>query len=195
MKHSFSSHGLLAVLALIAIAWPLKAGYAVEKTAKYYFDLGTEHMEKGRYSQAVADLTRAIQMNPNYDKAYRQRGNVYFRKGDYDQAIADYNRAMRVAPKVARNYANRALVYLEQGKLDEALADFNEAIALDPKYVKAYSRGDGYIIKRASMTRPLPTATRPSNWTPSWPRLISIRPWPVRRPAATPMPSRLFGTS
>jgi tetratricopeptide (TPR) repeat protein len=141
--------GLFALIFLITLMCPWRAGLAVEKTAKYYFDQGTEHMEKGRYGQAIADLTRAIEMNPDYDKAYRQRGNVYFRQGEHDKAIADYNRAMRIAPKAARNYSNRALVYLELGKLDEALADFTEAIALDSKNAKAYSRrGRVYYEKR-----------------------------------------------
>ncbi|MBW1991778.1 MAG: tetratricopeptide repeat protein [Deltaproteobacteria bacterium] len=125
----------LAAVVLILLAVAVLAGgrLSPEKNAKYYFDQGTEHMHRGRYQAALRDLTRAIELDPNYDKAYRQRGNVYFRMGDYDRALADYNRARRVTPGLGRNYYLRALVYLKLGKLEEALTELNLAIAWPAK--------------------------------------------------------------
>jgi Flp pilus assembly protein TadD len=51
---------------------------------------------KGELDWALADLNRAIAINPNDGGAYRQRGIVYEAKRDSARAQADY----RVADKL-----------------------------------------------------------------------------------------------
>jgi tetratricopeptide (TPR) repeat protein len=44
----------------------------------------------------MGDYNQAIQLNPQYGLAYRNRGNVKRTKGDFDGAIADFNRAIKL---------------------------------------------------------------------------------------------------
>ena len=74
--------------------------------------------------QAIADLNKAIQLNPSLVEAYNNRGAVYINNGDYDQALEDLNKAIQLDPNFAVAYYNRGVSYKNKGKYDQANADF-----------------------------------------------------------------------
>ena len=119
--------------------------------------------------------------------AYNCRGLVYSRKGDLDRAIADFNEAIRLDPKRAWPTSTGAMPTGKKGDLDRAIADFNEALRLDPKLAMAYnSRGFAYT-RRATLTAPSPTTTRPSAST-------RIRPG-LHQPGQRLLPGRATWTA
>ncbi len=81
------------------------------RDAKFYNNRGAVYGEKGQYDQAISDFTRAIEINPRYNKAYNNRGVVYRRKGQYDQAISDFNKAKEINPLDAEAYNNMAWLF------------------------------------------------------------------------------------
>jgi tetratricopeptide (TPR) repeat protein len=90
------------------------------------------------FDRATADLTEAIQLNPELANAYGNRGNAYYGKQDYDRALADYNEAMRHDPKNPHSYANRGNVYAFKKDHAAAIEDYDMAIRLDSSYAVAY---------------------------------------------------------
>jgi lipoprotein NlpI len=82
---------------------------------------------------AVADYSRAIEIDPNYRDAYINRGNARSEKGDPDGAVADYSRAIEIDPKFAVAYSNRGNVFQAKGQFDQAVADFNDAMKRNTK--------------------------------------------------------------
>ena len=58
----------------------------------------------GKYTQAIADFNRAIEINPRYGEAYYNRGVVYNRLGNREQAIDDIRTAARLGYEGARNF-------------------------------------------------------------------------------------------
>ena len=108
-----------------------------------YNRLAKRKYEQGDYQGALADLNRALQLEPNNVKARNSRGAVKVRVKDYQGALADLNRAIQLEPNSAKAYINRgALKSLQfQGIQDNkgALADLNRAIQLDPSDADAYN--------------------------------------------------------
>jgi tetratricopeptide (TPR) repeat protein len=49
-----------------------------------------------RYDQALADLNRAIELNPENASALASRGETYRLMERYDEALADFNRAIEL---------------------------------------------------------------------------------------------------
>jgi tetratricopeptide (TPR) repeat protein len=86
----------------------------------------------GDYDLAIADLDKAIQLDPKSATAYNNRCSAYFHKGDNDRAITDCEQAIQLDPKYAA-YNDRAVVYDAKGDYDRAIADYDEAIRLAPK--------------------------------------------------------------
>ena len=71
---------------------------------------------KGDHDRAIADFTKAIEINPHDAEAYYNRGIANQVKGDRDLAIADYTRALEIKPRHARAHYNRAAVYQANGE-------------------------------------------------------------------------------
>ena len=115
----------------------LGAGIA-QTSAIDYFNRGVIEKANGDFDSAIADYTRAIELDPTYAAAYSNRGNAKQAKGDLDGAIADCNRAIELDPKDAMAHKNRGVAKKAKGDLEGAIADYNRAIELDPKYSAAY---------------------------------------------------------
>jgi tetratricopeptide (TPR) repeat protein len=48
-----------------------------------------------KYDEAIADFTKAIELDPEHEDAYRQRAYIYYHYTEqYRAALADYTRSM-----------------------------------------------------------------------------------------------------
>ncbi|MGB3292629.1 MAG: tetratricopeptide repeat protein [Phormidesmis sp.] len=81
--------------------------------------------------EALPLLNQAIEAQPEWSEAYRQRAKIMRRLGDGEGAIADYTRAIRLTPS-AEIYLARALVWLSLAQVHGAITDSREAVKLKP---------------------------------------------------------------
>jgi tetratricopeptide (TPR) repeat protein len=88
---------------------------------------------------ALEDYNKAIQLQPNYARAYNNRGLIRFDLGDKKAAIEDYNRAIQFQPDLFQPYNNRGLAHYALGDKQAAIADYNKAIELKPDDAIAYN--------------------------------------------------------
>ena len=117
-------------------------------TAEELFNQGAEFLDQKKWDEAIEAFTRAIELKPDFVKAYNNRGFAYTEKGEYDRAIEDLNKAIELDPSDAYAYTNRGVAYSKKGEHDRALEDYNKAIELDPNDANAYSnRGNAYSEK------------------------------------------------
>ncbi len=101
------------------------------------------YFDKKQFDLALADCTKAIQLNKEYDSPYIGRGNIYFTTGQYDKAMADYTRAIELNPRNAAAYVGRGITCEKKGLPDQALVDYDKAIELQPNYALAWmNRGN-----------------------------------------------------
>jgi tetratricopeptide (TPR) repeat protein len=98
-----------------------------------YINRGSAYRLKGELDLAIADLGKALQLNPMLPRALVARAAIHAAKGNLDQAIAGYTKAIAAQPKSVEAYHGRAIVYRSKGQLDRALADLGEAIKRDPE--------------------------------------------------------------
>jgi len=111
-----------------------------------YFNRGVEYSAQSTQAAAIADYSKAIEIDPKYAMAYYNRGNAYTAQGNYAAAFADYSKAIEVDPKYKEAYLNRGNAYTAQGNYAAAIADYSKAIEIDPKYAMAYyNRGRTYF--------------------------------------------------
>lgn len=110
-----------------------------------YSQRGIGRFEKNDLDGAIADFTKAIEMNgENLEFCYYFRGMAEYRKGNPDQAIDDISKAIALKPH-PRFYDDRGNLLAKQGELDRALADLSQAIQIAPQYARAY--GDRGIVR------------------------------------------------
>jgi tetratricopeptide (TPR) repeat protein len=96
----------------------------------------------GDYDGAVADGTKAVEIDATFSQSFQYRGFALQAKGDYKGALADFGKALELDPKDATVYTLRAVVKRLTGDPKGALADATKAIELEPKDGSHYlSRG------------------------------------------------------
>ena len=88
----------------------LELAQANLKDAEKYWNSGNEYLLRDDYKGAIADFTKAIEINPEFTQAYLNRGVAYAFLQDYQAAIADYTKAIEINPKLAPAYDNRGVV-------------------------------------------------------------------------------------
>ena len=75
------------------------------QTANEYFNNAIEKITNQDYYGAIADYTKAIEIDPNYVRAYAFRGDAKRLLNDYNRAIADYTKAIEIDPNYDIAYA------------------------------------------------------------------------------------------
>ncbi|MEO1349522.1 MAG: tetratricopeptide repeat protein, partial [Cyanobacteria bacterium J06635_15] len=117
---------------------------ALDQSSVYFYRGNSQYLQNN-FEQAIADLSQALQLDPEYASAYNNRGNAHYNKGNYEQAIDDLSRALQIDPEYAVAYYNRGNAHSVQGNYEQAIDDYNQAIQLDPEYAIAYNnRGNAH---------------------------------------------------
>lgn len=120
------------------------------------YSRGNSFLEQGHYDAAIAEFSKALEINPQSALAYYHRGLAYAHKGAHEMAVPDYTRALAVDTGVleARSllylaYYHRGVSYHKLGKLDPAIVDFTKAIEINSDVADAYvSRGKVFLDRR-----------------------------------------------
>jgi tetratricopeptide (TPR) repeat protein len=113
--------------------------------AKRLAELGDSYREKGDYQQAIVELSKAIELDPDYDWALAHRGESYRMIDEIDLAIADLDRAIELDPEYSWALASRGECFYEKDDYAKAIEDLTRAIDLDPDYEWAFAhRGNAH---------------------------------------------------
>ena len=85
---------------------------------------------------ALNDITQAIKLKSDFEKAWLCRGNLMMKLNRVADALEDYGLAIFYYPDYPAAYYNRALAYHKHGKLKEACSDLREAQRLNMKIAR-----------------------------------------------------------
>lgn len=96
------------------------------------------------FDAIVNDLTKVIEIAPDFAYAYYNRGNIYTELKDFRTAILDYDKAIAIDAAFAEAYYNRGLTKIYLGNTAEGIADLSKAgelgIAAAYNVIKRFSK-------------------------------------------------------
>lgn len=105
-------------------------------------------LHKGNVAAALADYSKAIELNPANPEALANRASLRQRNGDLQGAIADFSQAIEMRPKNAEYFHARGRAREDLDDLDGAIEDFTQTLKLEPNHVKALNnRGNARVNK------------------------------------------------
>lgn len=110
------------------------------------------YMARQDTTAAVADINRAIEINPQAVNAYIMRADIAIhRDDDFESALADMDKAVKLQPRMPGLYINRAYLRYNLQDYFGAMADFDYAIELDPYNFRAlFNRGILHMEARSN---------------------------------------------
>ncbi len=110
------------------------------------YGLGTALLDAGNTPAAVEHLTRAIELNPQYDIACNNLGEAMLRQGRIEEAIELFRRAIKLNPNLGGASNNLGNAFMAQGKLLEAIEAYQKAIEVAPTQAQAHNNlGAAYM--------------------------------------------------
>jgi eukaryotic-like serine/threonine-protein kinase len=134
------------------------------------YERGRAYRSLGKWPDAIADLTEAINQKPDFAEAFYARGLAHARSGSHALAVADFTETIRLAPTHPDAYYDLALANYHLGAYQKALADCTRLVELRPASARAYGLRSGiYMAKgdhlQAGFDRAMAQALDP-NFTP-----------------------------
>ena len=114
-------------------------GLSESALAVAFSQRGEAHLRATRDGRALADFSRAAELDPGLAPAVAGRGLAYLSMGRNDKALTDFNRALGLNPDLASAVAGHAVIYMEMTRFHEALAALNRALELDPELDWAFA--------------------------------------------------------
>lgn len=106
---------------------------AIEKSPldkKLFYARGRLHQLRDERNDAIADYTRALEIDPGYAQARRTRALLYSLVADYAKGQADADRLIKDDPDWPDGYEVRGFVESAAEELEKAAADVRKSIAL-----------------------------------------------------------------
>ena len=89
--------------------------------------------EAGKFDQAMVQIRKAIELNPDNGAAHINLGHLLEVTGHRDEAIEHLTKGIELAPKNADGHNIYGVILARQGKLDEAIAELQQAVDLAPQ--------------------------------------------------------------
>lgn len=114
-----------------------------------WFKEGLELYQKQNYNDAILNIRKVIENDPENAQAYYYIGMCYLMTQQFDDAIDNFTISIKLDSKNPDAFNNRGIANGYIGNPDAAFADFDRAILLDPNFSEAYlNRGTAFIEKQ-----------------------------------------------
>lgn len=93
-------------------------------------DSAKEKLISGDTKGVIADMTVALEHDPNLAMAYTIRGEAFMAEANYSDAMTDLNRATQLDSQSALAVYDRALLNIQLENFGPAMTDLNTALSL-----------------------------------------------------------------
>jgi tetratricopeptide (TPR) repeat protein len=125
-------------LALVRDQQPERAQSLIDRilrngdSAETWLLLGTAKLNARDYPAALADLSKAVALNPNLSDVYSYYGQALLRTGDPESAAVAYRKALEANPYDYTANLQFAVLLKEDEKFSEALVYLRRALQVRP---------------------------------------------------------------
>jgi hypothetical protein len=119
----FAGHAMIRGRHAGAIDYCNKALALLDKDAWTYNQRGAAYSMMEDFDKAIADYTRALELDKTLALAYRNRGSAYLSKGQHKEAVADCTAAIDLQPRFILAYHTRGQAYTKLNMKKEADTD------------------------------------------------------------------------
>src|SRR5262249_45368906 len=96
-------------------------------------NLGAALLREGKVDDAISELQKGLELEPNQEVACYDLGEAFLRKGDIPTAENMFEKALAINSEYAPAYNNLANLYAQTGRTREAVQHYEIALKLRPR--------------------------------------------------------------
>ncbi len=100
--------------------------------------ISDQHILSKKYSRALAELNKSIELNPEYADSYRKRGFVLRMLGKNYESLEDLQKSVKLNPGLADTYFQLGNTFLEIGNIPMAIENYKKSAEMSPDF-KTYT--------------------------------------------------------
>jgi len=123
-------------------------------TAIRIYNLGAEASRAGQNVEAIAELKRAIEIDPKMEPAYSGLANVYYNQKNYADALATVDKLVELNPASSEAFRIRSDVYRRMAAEAASKGDKAKAKELEAKSQQAKAALSGHAGKAIASGSP-----------------------------------------
>jgi tetratricopeptide (TPR) repeat protein len=86
-----------------------------------------------RYKDALSTYKKAVNVRPDYAKAWNGQGRTLYKLNSYKEALTAYDKAIQIEPEYTESWSGRGFVLDKLQRYQEAIASFDKALELENK--------------------------------------------------------------
>jgi len=128
-----------------AILHQIAAEYPKEK--RVHLDLGANCLERGKVDEALTEVNKALELDPEFGPALNWLAYVYINKKDFAKALSYLQKYASVSPDDCNPYDSMGELYLITGNLDLAIEKYENAIKIQPNFGAQIKAAYCYALK------------------------------------------------
>ncbi|KEZ38769.1 Mitochondrial import receptor subunit tom-70 [Scedosporium apiospermum] len=121
---------------------------------------GTFRCLLGAHEEAMADLTKSIELDPSMTQSHIKLASMRLEQGDADKAFEDFTTALAANDKDPDIYYHRAQLHFIKGEFAEAAKDYQMSMDLDRDFIFSHIQLGVTQYKMGSMASSLATFRR-----------------------------------
>ena len=114
-------------------------------------NFGAALTQRGRFDEAIVQIEKALEIQPDYADAHDNLGVVLTDQGRIEEAIAHLNKALAANPNLPGAHYNLARALFRRGLVDEAMTHYQKALELNPDYAEAHNNYGSVLAGRGQL--------------------------------------------
>ncbi|MDP2941602.1 MAG: tetratricopeptide repeat protein [Candidatus Omnitrophota bacterium] len=118
------------------MAQQTESALTLKVSGKEFYLQGKKLCDQGRYDDALVQMQKAIEVEPENATFYIGLGSVYAYKHMHNEEIDTYKKAIKLDPKNAT--AHYALGVAYGSEEEKAVAEYQKAVEIEPDFVNAH---------------------------------------------------------
>jgi len=94
------------------------------KRKGFFYALGVWYCHNNKPDEAIVELKKAIELDPQYSEPLNQIAYQYMNKGELSKALSYFRRYIALNPDDANPHDSMGDLFWQMGKLNEAIGEF-----------------------------------------------------------------------
>jgi tetratricopeptide (TPR) repeat protein len=150
-----------------------KLAGANPRDPRYPYWLGRLDYDSMQFKAAAANLRKALELDPNFMKAYDNLGLTYEALGQYDDSVRMYQRALGLNRRQRSPSPwpplNLGILLIKLGRLKEAETCLQESLRYEPRFPQAHLQMGLLLEKEKKDEEAIRELSRSAEYDPAYP--------------------------